>query len=118
MIASPHFLPDLVPAMEEQTAIDGGVSQLSMGLLLPDVVHRIYEEGQVRAWAALSRRVRPPVHAFPLPFPLLARSATAREREARGHGGAESSRKARTLVPPVRCPCRHCGGIMSHAATR
>jgi hypothetical protein len=35
--------------MDEQTPIDGGVSQLSMGLLLPDAVHRIYEEGQVRA---------------------------------------------------------------------
>jgi hypothetical protein len=40
-------------------AADGALSQLSTGLLLPDVVHRICEEGQVRARAACAARARP-----------------------------------------------------------
>ena len=43
--------------MEARTALDGGLSQLSTGLLLPDAVHRIFEEGQVRMLACSQFRL-------------------------------------------------------------
>jgi hypothetical protein len=53
-----------------------------MGLLLPDVVHRIYDEGRVRAWASLSRRARPLSMISPCFPPLLSESKRAKGRRA------------------------------------